>query len=143
MTAGHVLGCRIHDELGPGRRSRTGFYPKKNPNGTVREGPSQHLGDEFAHRLNHLPDAGTLPGPRDAQTARLKAGNDALRERAARQSEETERLTECKKLLALSRIAAQHEEIARLRGPQAATGTPAAARLAAVPREGRTIGSCS
>lgn len=67
---------------------------------------------------------------------------DALRNHIARQSATSENLSEFK-TLALSRIAAQHEEIARLRDLQTATGTPAAARLMAVPRDGRTIGSYS
>jgi hypothetical protein len=73
--------------------------------------------------------------------ARRKAEIDALRERAARQSEAIEKLSEFK-ILALSRIAAQHEEIIRQRSPQAA-GTPTGARLNAVPRGGQTIDSCS
>jgi capsule polysaccharide export protein KpsE/RkpR len=85
---------------------------------------------------------GILPDPRDAQIARLKAEIDALRNHIARQSATIENLSEFK-TLALSRIAAQHEEIARLRDLQTATGTPAAARLMAVPRDGQTIGSCS
>ncbi|MFD5761210.1 hypothetical protein ACFWIZ_40115 [Streptomyces sp. NPDC127044] len=122
--------------------NRTGFYSKKNPNGTVREGPYQHLAEDFVRRLKALHEAGTLPDLRDAQIARLKAEIDALRERAARQSEAIEKLSEFK-ILALSRIAAQHEEIIRQRSPQAASGTPTGARLAAVPRGGQTIGSCS
>ncbi|MFD8218389.1 hypothetical protein ACFV2U_32975 [Streptomyces sp. NPDC059697] len=144
----------LRGELPPGGRcdlktlaaeagiNRTGFYSKKNPNGTVREGPYQHLAEDFVRRLKALHEAGTLPDPRDAQIARLKAEIDALRERAARQSEAIEKLSEFK-ILALSRIAAQHEEIIRQRSPQAATGTPTGARLAAVPRGGQTIGSCS
>ncbi|MFF1263495.1 MULTISPECIES: hypothetical protein [unclassified Streptomyces] len=85
-------------------------------------------------------ERGAMPDPRDAQIARLKAEIEALRERAARQSEEIEKLSEFK-ALALSRLAAQHGEIARLRGPQAAIGTPAAARLAVVPRASQPIDS--
>ncbi|MER5184048.1 hypothetical protein ABT009_37940 [Streptomyces sp. NPDC002896] len=122
--------------------NRTGFYPKKDPNGTVRAGPYQHLADEFVRRLKALHEAGTLPDPRDAQIARLKAENDTLRDRIARQNATLENLTEFK-ILALSRIAAQHEEITRLRSPQPATGTPLVARLTTVPGGSQTIGSCS
>ncbi|MCX4460001.1 hypothetical protein OG585_45660 [Streptomyces sp. NBC_01340] len=88
------------------------------------------------------PDRAADPGPRDAQIARLKAENDTLRDRIARQNATLENLTEFK-ILALSRIAAQHEEITRLRSPQPATGTPHAARLMAVSGGSQTIGSCS
>ncbi|MFD7472172.1 hypothetical protein ACFV8Z_08215 [Streptomyces sp. NPDC059837] len=122
--------------------NRTGFYPKKNRDGTVRAGPYQHLGDEFVRRLKALHNAGTLPDPRDAQIARLKAENDTLRDRIARQNTALENLTEFK-IRALSRIAAQHEEITRLRSPQPATGKPPAARLTAASGGSQTIGSCS
>ncbi|MFB8777954.1 hypothetical protein [Streptomyces broussonetiae] len=34
--------------------TRTGFYPKKNRDGTERPGPYQHLGEEFERRLRAL-----------------------------------------------------------------------------------------
>jgi hypothetical protein len=144
----------LRGELPPGGRcdlkalaaeagiNRTGFYPKKDPNGTVRDGPYQHLANEFVRRLKALHEAGTLPDPRDAQITRLKAENDTLRDRIARQSAAIEELTAWKQL-ALSRIAAQREEITRLRRPQLDTDTPPAARLTAVPGGSQTIGSCS
>ncbi|WP_371551387.1 hypothetical protein OG266_38415 [Streptomyces sp. NBC_00554] len=144
----------LRGELPPGGRcdlktlaaeagiNRTGFYPKKDPNGTLRDGPYQHLADEFVRRLKALHEAGTLRDPRDAQIVRLKAENDTLRNRISRQNATLENLTEFK-ILALSRIAAQHEEITRLRSPQPATGTPPAARLTAVSGGSQTIGSCS
>ncbi|WP_329374701.1 hypothetical protein [Streptomyces sp. NBC_01483] len=93
-------------------------------------------------RLMALHDAGTLPDPRDGQIARLKAENDTLRDRIARQNATVEKLTAFK-TLALSRIAAQHEEITRLRSTQPDPDAPPIARLTAVPGPGQTIDSSS
>lgn len=141
----------LRGELPPGGRcdlktlaseagvNRTGFYPKKDPNGTVREGPYQHLGDEFVRRLKALQEAGTVPDPRDAQIERLKAHNMELKTRIAERDATIEELTAFKKL-ALSRLAALHEEIQHLRDHQ----QKPPARLAAVSRDpGTVIGSCS
>ncbi|WP_306819810.1 hypothetical protein [Streptomyces sp. CA-210063] len=85
----------LRGELPPGGRcdlktlaaeagvTRTGFYPKKDRDGSVREGPYQHLGDEFVRRLVALREAGKMPDPRDAQIERLKAQNAELKERVA------------------------------------------------------------
>jgi DNA-binding GntR family transcriptional regulator len=129
----------LRGELPPGGRcdlktlaaeagvTRTGFYPKKDCNGTVREGPYQHLGDEFLRRLEARREAGEAPDPRDAQIERLKAHNAELKDRVAARDKTIEELTRFKKL-ALSRLAAQHDEITHLR-----TIRPAA-RLIGVPR---------
>ncbi|WP_331000704.1 hypothetical protein [Streptomyces luteolifulvus] len=53
--------------------TRTGFYPKKNRDGTERPGPYQHLAEEFERRLQALQDAGQVPDLRAAQIERLKA----------------------------------------------------------------------
>ncbi|WP_327241517.1 hypothetical protein [Streptomyces sp. NBC_01320] len=74
--------------------------------------------------------------------ARLKAENNTLRDRLARQSATIEELTSFK-TLALSRIAAQHEEITRVRSSQPDPDTPPVARLTPVPGRSQTIGSCS
>jgi hypothetical protein len=144
----------LRGELPPGGRcdlktlareagvNRTGFYPKKDPNGTVRDGPYQHLAEEFVRRLKALQEAGTVPDPRDAQVARLKAESNTLRDRLARPSATIEELTSFK-TLALSRIAAQHEEITRVRSSQPDPDTPPVARLTPVPGRSHTIGSCS
>ncbi|MFE3527028.1 hypothetical protein ACFXOD_36750 [Streptomyces sp. NPDC059161] len=57
-----------------------------------------------------LQDVGEIPDPREAQIARLKTENSKLRERLAA-SEQT-----------VTELAAQHEEIVRLR--EAAAGPP-------------------
>jgi hypothetical protein len=145
----------LRGELPPGGRcdlktlaveagvTRTGFYPKKDRNGSVREGPYQHLGDEFVRRLAALREAGEMLDPRDAQIERLKAQNLELKDRVSDRDETIEELTAFKKL-ALSRLAAQHDEIMHLRGQQPSPEPPPPARLATVPRAGTTvIGSCS
>ncbi|MFF4644390.1 hypothetical protein [Streptomyces sp. NPDC001389] len=120
--------------------TRTAFYPKKNRDGTVRPGPYQHLADEFERRLKLLHEAGTVVDPRTAQIERLKAVNSSLEDRLAKQNTEIAELKEFKQL-ALSRIAAQHLEIERLRA-----ATEAGAKVATLstrrPITG-TIGSCS
>jgi hypothetical protein len=54
-----------------------------------------------------------MPDPREAQISRLKAEAITLRERLARQDATITELTDFK-AQALSRIAAQHDEITRL-----------------------------
>jgi len=94
--------------------TRTGFYPKKNRDGTTRPGPYQHLAEEFERRLRVLQEAGEIVDPRAAQIERLKAEVGELKERIARRDTALAELTEFK-TLAVSRLAAQHEEILRLR----------------------------
>ncbi|MGW4382757.1 hypothetical protein [Kitasatospora sp. NPDC004531] len=94
--------------------TRTGFYPKKNRDGTERPGPYQHLAEEFERRLAALQDAGEIVDPREAQITRLKADNADLRGRVTRLDARVTELVEFQ-TLAVSRIAAQHEEIERLR----------------------------
>ncbi|MEU7551507.1 hypothetical protein AB0B01_03940 [Streptomyces sp. NPDC044571] len=112
--------------------TRTGFYPKKNRDGTTRPGPYQHLAEEFERRLKALQDAGDIPDPRDGQIARLKADNNGLRERLAQRDATIAELTEFK-TLAVSRLAAQHDEIQRLRRalqqPENITTLPVRARV--------------
>jgi hypothetical protein len=40
--------------------TRTGFYPKKNRDGSSRPGPYQHLAEEFSRRLLALEAAGEI-----------------------------------------------------------------------------------
>ncbi|WND15920.1 hypothetical protein [Streptomyces violaceus] len=93
--------------------TRTGFYPKKNRDVTTRAGAYQHLAEEFSRRLEELQDAGEIVDPRAAQIERLKK-NAELRGRISHRDAEVARLTEFK-VMAISRLAAQHEEIKRLR----------------------------
>lgn len=94
--------------------ARTAFYAKKHRDGTARPGPYQHLAEEFDRRLKALREAGEIVDPRLAQIERLKEANTSLQKRLTRQDEELAGLTEFKQR-ALSRIAAQHLEIERLR----------------------------
>ncbi|MEU7602891.1 hypothetical protein [Streptomyces sp. NPDC041003] len=93
---------------------RTGFYAKRNRDGSERSGPYQHLGEEFLRRLAMLQDAGQVVDPRDAQITRLKAANQELQDRVAKRNERIQELTDFQRT-AFSRLAAQHEEIISLR----------------------------
>jgi hypothetical protein len=119
---------------------RTGFYPKKHRDGTPRPGPYQHLAAEFDRRLDTLHQAGTIPDPKAAQIDGLKNANEALKKRLEQCDAELAELKAFKQL-ALSRIAAQHQEIERLRA-HAAEGSRVAALTRRKTATG-TIGSCS
>jgi hypothetical protein len=80
-----------------------------------------HLKEEFERRLAAVHASGTGPDLRDAQTARLKAQNDELRHKLAERDAAIRDLRQFKEL-ALSRLAAQHDEITRL-GRQAIPST--------------------
>ncbi|MFF4078914.1 hypothetical protein ACFYZN_05870 [Streptomyces sp. NPDC001777] len=94
--------------------TRTGFYPKKNRDGTTRPGPYQHLAEEFERRLTAQREAGEAPDPRTAQIERLKTQVAELKERVTKRDEAIAQLTAFK-TLTVSRLAAQHMEIERLR----------------------------
>ncbi|MDX3402560.1 hypothetical protein ACN6LI_005120 [Streptomyces violaceoruber] len=120
--------------------TRTGFYPKKNRDGTTRPGPYQHLAEEFERRLTALQQAGEIVDPRAAQIERLKAQVAELKDRVANRDEALAELTTFK-TLALSRIAAQHSEIERLREQTAALGN--VRRLPPARSGTAPYGSCS
>jgi hypothetical protein len=124
-------GCDLKTLAQQAGVPRTGFYPKSD-----RPGPYQHLAEEFERRLRSLRQAGEITDPRDAQIARLKAENARLRERLTDQDTAIAELDSFK-TRALSRLAAQHAETARLRqhrpanvrelrpnGDSPATGSP-------------------
>lgn len=90
------------------------FYPKKSRDGSTRPGSHQHLAEEFERRLTALQKAGVVPDARDAQIARLKDANTDLAQRLRDREQQLKELAAFKQL-ALSRIAAQHLEIGRLR----------------------------
>ncbi|MFE9445879.1 hypothetical protein ACFYO2_44815 [Streptomyces sp. NPDC006602] len=108
---------------------RTAFYGTR---------PYSHLRVEFERRLHAIQEAGEIPDPREAQIARLKAENTKLRERLA-QSEQTIAELADFRGQALARLAAQHEEIIRLR--EAAAATTRVSRLP--PPRTTAIGTCS
>ncbi len=78
-----------------------------------------HLKQQFEHDMAATVASGGHPDPRDAQITRLKAELAALKTRCAGQDQAITAL-EDQRTLALSRLAAQHDEIQRLR---AAAGT--------------------
>ncbi|RZB19554.1 hypothetical protein StrepF001_12430 [Streptomyces sp. F001] len=108
---------------------RTAFYGTR---------PYAHLREEFERRLQALQQTGEIPDPREAQITRLKAENTKLRERLAHSEQRIDELTDFRSQ-ALARLAAQHEEIVRLR--EAAAGTSRVSRLPS-PRT-TVIGTCS
>nr|WTB09089.1 hypothetical protein OG546_35695 [Streptomyces antimycoticus] len=120
--------------------TRTGFYPKKNRDGTTRLGPYQHLAEEFERRLAALQQAGEIVDPRAAQIERLKAQVAHLKDRVAKRDEVVSELTEFK-TAAISQLAAQHDEITRLREQAAALGN--VRRLPAARSGSAPYGSCS
>jgi hypothetical protein len=73
-----------------------------------------HLKAEFEQRLAAVRVGGTAPDPRDAQITRLKKDNDELRQKLAGRDAALRDLEQFK-ALAISRLAAQHDEITRLR----------------------------
>lgn len=116
----------LRGELPPGGRcdlktlaneagvTRTGFYAKKNRDGTMRRGPYQHLAEKFDRRLKALQDAGAVPDSRDGQVARLKQDVATLRKRVSDRDTEIAELKEFRQR-ALSQITAQDAELRRLR----------------------------
>jgi len=97
--------------------NRTGFYPKDG-----KPGPWQHLAGEFQRRLADSRSAGEIPDPRDSQIARLKSDNQALRQRITAQDAAIGDHVAFRQQ-AISRLAAQHEELQRLRDALARTAT--------------------
>jgi hypothetical protein len=88
--------------------------------------PYAHLREEFERRLRTLERAGEQPDPRDAQIMRLKDDAARLNERLAQSAATITDLTAFRNQ-ALARLAAQHDEITRLR--QQSEGIAKARRL--------------
>lgn len=103
--------------------TRTRFYPKGD-----RPGPYQHLAEEFERRLATLREAGEIPDPREAQIGRLKEQVEHQRGRNAALEAQVAELVAFKQL-AVSRLAAQHEEVLRLRQVAAADNVTPLRRL--------------
>jgi hypothetical protein len=83
---------------------RTAFYGTK---------PYAHLREEFEQRRQARLRTGEHPDPREAQITRLKDEIALLKHRTTRGDQTITELAEFK-AQALSRLAAQHEDIARL-----------------------------
>ncbi len=84
---------------------RTAFYGSR---------PYAHLRREFEQRVRQLRREGHIPDPKNAQIERLKADGDKLRERLAQANSTLQELADFRTQV-LARLAAQHEEIIRLR----------------------------
>ena len=98
---------------------RTGFYGSR---------PYAHLRAEFEDRLQHLQQAGQIPDPKAAQIDRMKTDISKLKDRLAQADQKITDLAGFRSQ-ALARLAAQHEEIIRLR--EAASRTSRVTRLPA------------
>lgn len=107
---------------------RTAFYGNR---------PYAHLRIEFERRLQALQDAGERPDPRDAQITRLKNEAAALKQRLTESASTINELTDFRHQ-ALAQLAAQHDEITRLRA-----STATANRISRLSQRTTTIGSCS
>lgn len=81
-----------------------------------------HLKAEFDRQRTAAQEAGQQPDPRLAQIERLKGEVATLRERLSRKNNELDALKEFQ-ATALSRLAAQHDEITTLRRQLDATPT--------------------
>lgn len=77
--------------------------------------PYAHLRIEFEQRLQQIQRNGHTLDPKTAQIERLKADLYSLRTRLAQANTTIDQLTDFR-TQALARLAAQHEEILRLRG---------------------------
>ena len=106
---------------------RTAFYGSR---------PYARLRQEFEQKLQDIQQDGEQPDPRDAQVTRLKNEIIQLRERLARSAGTIADLTGFRDR-ALARLAAQHDEITRLRHDLQRAATirrlPAPAPPAALP----------
>jgi hypothetical protein len=80
-----------------------------------------HLKEDFERRLARARAAGQVTDPRDAQITRLKDEIRTLRQRLASREASIDELTEFK-AQALSRLAAQHDELQQLRADAARLG---------------------
>lgn len=95
---------------------RTAFYGNR---------PYAHLRVEFERRLRTLQQAGEQPDPRDAWITRLKNEITALKHRLTESTSTINELADFQ-TQALAQLAAQHEEITRLRATVTAASFSAA-----------------
>jgi len=98
-------GCDIKTLACEAGVDRTAFYGDR---------PYAHLRAEFEDRLRQLQQTRQTPDPKTAQIERLKTEIDKLRNRLAEANSTIDELTDFR-TQALARLAAQHEEILRLR----------------------------
>lgn len=89
--------------------------------------------------MQALRETGAIPDPRELQIARLKTENTTLRERIQAREAEIDELAKFKDR-ALSQLAAQQQEILRLRQ---STDSPDNVRKLPAARKSRITGPCS
>jgi len=114
LLAGHIpagANCDVTTLARLAGIDRAAFYGNR---------PYSPLRQELEQRLPQLREAGQGPNPHDAHLAGLKAQLDQAKDRVARRDRTITELTEFKNQ-ALSQLAAQHEEIIRLRNALANT----------------------
>jgi hypothetical protein len=107
---------------------RTAFYGSR---------PYAHLRIEFEHRVQQLRRDGHTPDPKTTQIERLKADVDKLKTSLAQANTTIDQLADFR-TQALARLAAQHEEILRLRAVD--NPTAKVTRLPVPPQ--KVIGPC-
>lgn len=95
--------CDVRTLAAEARVSRNGLYTTY-----------AHLKQEFEQRRDRLRETGVTADPRQAQIDRLKADVTALKERIADRDAALAQLTAFR-TTAFSQLAAQHDEIGRLR----------------------------
>jgi hypothetical protein len=88
--------------------------PRPGTYGSVRLGQRRRTTRRASHDTRHN---GTIPDPRDAQISRLKTENTELKARLAAKDTIIAEFTAFKQV-ALSCLAAQHDELHRLRNHQ-------------------------
>lgn len=121
--------CDIKTLAAQANVDRTAFYGSR---------PYAHLREEFEARLETISAAGDIPDARVAQITRLKQEVEHLKQRLSTHEQTIAELIGFK-TLALSQIAAQHDEIIRLRASAAANS-----HVRRLPtRPAATIGPCN
>lgn len=100
--------------------------------------PYAHLRIEFEQRLQQLRHEGRTPDPKAAQIEQLRADVDKLKAQLAQANDTIDQLTTFR-TQALARLAAQHDEILRLR-----TAADQKTNIAHLPaaRSHKIIGPC-
>jgi hypothetical protein len=125
-----------------------GLHHAGRPESTIRTQVNgqicrRDLAEEFERRGTLLEQAGDIPDPRDARITRitrLKTENSKLKDRLSRRELAIEELTAFR-TTAVSRLAAQHDEIQRLRRSAGPSPDPQVRRLP-LPVCGPVIGPC-
>jgi septal ring factor EnvC (AmiA/AmiB activator) len=107
---------------------RTAFYGSR---------PYAHLRTELEDRRRQLQETGQTPDPRVAQINRLKADIDRLQDRLTAANQQIADLTDFRRQ-ALARLAAQHDDITRLRSAPLAGGS----NVRQLPARNSTAGPC-